>query len=69
MPRKRKAKGKTRLESGLEGTQDVFGALRKDKFKSGLSDDVFGFKAEISGKKKGKKSSVEDSIGNIYGDL
>lgn len=69
MPRK---KGKTtRLEKGLMGTADVFGDLRKQgKGQSGLDDDIFGFKAEISGKKgKGKKGKSELDIGNIYGDL
>ncbi len=70
MPRKSKGKtGETGLENDLEGTADVFGDLQGQN-KGGLSDDVFGFKAELGGKKKkgkGKKGSVEDSIGNIYG--
>ncbi len=60
---------KTRLEKNLKGTQDVFGSLRGQSGKSGLDDDIFGFKAEAKGKKKGKGKSVEDSIGNIYGDM
>jgi len=59
---------KTRLEKNLMGTQDVFSSLRGQSGKSGLDDDIFGFKAEAKGKKKGKKG-LENSVENIYGDV
>jgi len=58
-------------DKGLEGTMDIFGDLKtQGKSQSGLDDDIFGFKSELSGKKKGKgKKDTELDIGNIYGDL
>jgi len=65
----KKKKGKSKADKSIEGTMDIFGDLKKQgKGKSGLDDDIFGFKAEAKGKKKGKKGDSLD-IGNIYGDL
>ena len=71
MPRKSKGKtGETGLEKDLEGTAEIGMDLREQgRSQSGFDDDIFGFKAELGGKKKGKKGSVEDSIGNIYGNF
>jgi hypothetical protein len=60
------------LGEGVEGTMDIFGDLKtQGKDQSGLDDDIFGFKSELDGKKKGKgkKGKDELDIGNIYGDL
>jgi len=58
------------LGEGIEGTMDIFGDLKtQGKGQSGLDDDIFGFKSELDGKKKGKGKKDELDIGNIYGDL
>lgn len=64
------AQGKGKTDKGLEGTMDIFGDLKtQGKGQSGLDDDIFGFKSELSGKKKGKGKKDDLDIGNIYGDL
>lgn len=59
-------KRKSRADNAIEGTMDIFGDLKKQgKGQSGLDDDVFGFKAEAKGKKKGKKNVIETPYGSF----